>query len=107
MARRTVVVLTDDLTGEESPSIRTVAFSFDGASYEIDLAKASVDQFAEALAPYIKAGRRVGGVKRAAGQKSDSDRLAAIREWANSQGIEVAQRGRIKAEVVEAYEAAH
>lgn len=102
-----MTILTDDLTGEESSSIRSVAFSLDGVNYEIDLTPGSFAKLSDALAPCIRAARRVGGVKRAAGKKSDGDRLQAIREWAKSQGIEVAQRGRIKAEIVEAYEAAN
>ncbi|WP_458864192.1 Lsr2 family DNA-binding protein [Mycobacteroides abscessus] len=33
--------------------------------------------------------------------------MAAIRQWARKNGYEVSDRGRIKAEVVEAFEAAH
>jgi hypothetical protein len=42
---------------------------------------------------------------RAAG--GDADRLAAIRSWAQGAGYTVGDRGRIKAEIVEAYDAAH
>ncbi len=36
-----------------------------------------------------------------------ADQMAAIREWARNNGHEVAERGRIKTEVVEAFAAAH
>ena len=36
-----------------------------------------------------------------------ADQMAAIREWARNNGHEVAERGRIKSEVVEAFAAAH
>lgn len=43
-----------------------------------------------------------GGIS--ASGKSPAE-LAAIREWANANGYEVAERGRIKAEIVAAYDA--
>jgi len=38
---------------------------------------------------------------------SSRKQLAAIRDWAHSNGYDVSDRGWIKAEVVEAFEAAH
>lgn len=35
------------------------------------------------------------------------EELAAIRDWARRHGYEVADRGRIRSEVVEAFDAAH
>jgi hypothetical protein len=35
---------------------------------------------------------------------TDRERSAAIREWARQHGFEVADRGRIPANVIEAYE---
>lgn len=45
----------------------------------------------------------------AAGQKPrrDKEQLAAMREWLRGQGHEVSERGRIKAELEELYNAAH
>ena len=52
------------------------------------------------------AGRRSSGRRRAAGASSSGE-TQRIREWAREQGLEVSDRGRISAEVREAYEAAH
>ncbi|WP_198538015.1 Lsr2 dimerization domain-containing protein, partial [Mycobacteroides chelonae] len=38
---------------------------------------------------------------------ASKEQLAAIRQWARKHGYEVSDRGRIKAEVIEAFEAAH
>ncbi|TGD84237.1 Lsr2 family protein [Mycolicibacterium sp. CH28] len=39
--------------------------------------------------------------------RGSADQMAAIREWARNNGHVVAERGRIKSEVVEAFAAAH
>lgn len=109
MARKASVVMTDDIDG--SPGAGTVTFGLDGVSYEIDLAQSNRAQLADALAPFIAAGRRAV-VRRPAtsrGGKSgarSTDR-AAVRAWARSAGLTVSERGRISAEVLRRYEAAH
>lgn len=60
----------------------------------------------------IKRGRPAGTATKAAAKPSGSgyspDQLSAIREWARSTGgFEVADRGRIKKDILDAYEAAH
>ena len=107
MAKKTLIQLVDDLSGEPigDGEGRTIRFSFDGADYEIDLTHESVEEMRDALERYIRASRRVsgrsGGGRRSSG--SGSGETAAIREWAESQGIKVASRGRIPADVVEQY----
>lgn len=114
MARKveTIVTLTDDLDGSKAD--RTISFAVDGASYEIDLSKRNAAAFEKAFAPYIaaarKAPRSAGSVRArrgAAAPRSDKNELAAIREWARANGHDVADRGRISAEIRDAYAAAH
>lgn len=112
MAKTTIVEIVDDISGERlaDGAGRTVAFSFDGAQYEIDLTHAHADELREALEPWIAASRRVSGVARStSSRRSGSSRASkdvqAIREWAAANGYQVATRGRIPANVVEAYEA--
>ena len=50
-----IVEVVDDFDG--TPADQTVRFAFNGASYEIDLNRAHFEEFAEAIQPYIKAGR--------------------------------------------------
>ena len=85
----------------------TVAFAIDGTSYEIDLSDAHAGELRDALAPYLRAGRRVSSTRRASsGSRSSgsaASEAAAMREWATARGMKVSQRGRVGADVVEAY----
>lgn len=115
MAKRVVTVFVDDLDKTESDDVATVPFSFDGVSYEIDLAGGNRDKLAAALAPYIEAGRSVGGRRRTAKPSTagrgparpDRAQTQAIREWARANGHDVSDRGRISEEVRAAFQAAH
>ena len=106
MAKTASVVITDDLDG--SPDAETLAFSFDGQSYEIDLGKEKLARFEKSLQPFMNAGRRTAHrrtAKAATGAGPGIDR-AAVRTWAAGQGLQVSQRGRISAEVLSKYQAA-
>ena len=119
MAKKTITILTDDIDGTELPAgSRSTRFALDGIEYEIDLSAENARALADALAPYISAGRRVGGSRAASSGSGsgsrrtrssggDAERLSAIRAWAQGNGYAVGDRGRIKAEIVEAYEAAN
>lgn len=102
----TTVELTDDLDGGRAD--QTVSFSFDGASYEIDLSKRNVNAFAKVMKPYLDHARKAragrGRASRSARPKQD---LSAIRAWAHEAGIEVSDRGRIAQTVVDQYNASH
>lgn len=108
MARKTQVILTDDVDGSEAS--QTVSFGLDGVAYEIDLNDGHAEQLRERLEPWLSNGRRVGG-RRTAGTRravgGDSERNARIREWARKNGHEVSDRGRIAGTVIDAYEAAN
>ncbi|MDH6523133.1 hypothetical protein M2163_000361 [Streptomyces sp. SAI-135] len=109
MAQKTVTIYTDDLTGTEGTDIATHTFSLDGVSYEVDLNPDSYQQLLDALAPFVQVGRKPGGSsRRGSGKKTASGSNAVkVREWAQSQGIEVNSRGRVPRDVIEKYEAAH
>jgi len=112
MAQKVVVQLVDDIDGTplEPGTGSTVLFAIDGTSYEIDLSDHNAAQLRDALAPYLRAGRRVGG-RRSTGRSSSSSsaasEAAAMREWAHAQGMKVSQRGRVGSDVVEAYRSSH
>ena len=84
-------------------------------AYQIDLSSANVAKLDKALKPYVEAAMKVRGArstrsvtKAAKGDAPASkEHLAAIRDWARKNGHDVSNRGRIKAEIVEAFEAAH
>ena len=108
MAVRTVTILEDDLDGKEDATVETVTFSFEGASYEIDLSKKNRDAFEKALTPYLNAARKApkATTARRSPAKSSED-LDAIRAWAKDNGHAVSDRGRVPVTVLEAYDAAH
>ncbi len=112
MAQRVNVVLVDDLDG--SDAAETVSFALDGVDYEIDLNDKHAGELREALALYVGHGRRTGGRRRKAASRRTSSSSAAggasaseIRAWARENGWDVPERGRVAAEVREAYAAAH
>jgi hypothetical protein len=109
--KKQITQLVDDLDGSVlDDGGQTVRFSLEGRQYEIDLSDSNADKLRSALAPYISAGRSVAGGRSAGGtrrSRSSSGDLAAIRSWAQSNGFSVGDRGRISAEVRDAYERAN
>jgi len=108
MAQKIHVTLVDDI--DQSPADENVTFGLDGINYEIDLSADNAQALRNALATYIGAGRRVGGRAvrgrgPSAAPKSSGD-VAQIRAWARDNGYEVHERGRIQAEIREAYNTA-
>lgn len=116
MAERIVRQLIDDIDGSDIPygSGERVEFSFRGVDYHIDLSAANVTKLEKAIRPYVDAAAKVRGsrgrrtnLNSVATRPSSKEQLAAIRSWARKNGYDVSDRGRVKAEVVEAFEAAH
>ena len=106
MAKTVSVTITDDIDG--SPGAETVVFGLDGVIYEIDLMAANRARLADAVAPFIAAGRRVSGAGRRRGRPAGARaHSAAVRAWAREAGLVVSERGRISADVFRRYEAAH
>ncbi|MDP9904542.1 histone-like nucleoid-structuring protein Lsr2 [Arthrobacter bambusae] len=106
MAQKIVTLLEDDLDGSQADE--TVSFGLDGVEYVIDLNTAHANELREAVRKFTTAARKVGRAKtpprRAAASGSDTK---AIRAWAIENGIPINRRGRIQADVIERYQAAH
>lgn len=101
MARKTQVLLVDDIDGTDANN--TVTFGLDGVAYEIDLSDDNASKLRSDLEKWTALARRTGGrAKRGTGSGNAGD-AAKIREWARENGYEVSERGRIPAEVREAY----
>ncbi|MFC0039157.1 histone-like nucleoid-structuring protein Lsr2 [Actinomadura rayongensis] len=109
MAQKVKVLLVDDIDGGEADE--TVGFGLDGALYEIDLSDKHAAELRDLLEPFVRHARRARPKNaqgaRPARTQSNRDRSAEIREWARSRGIQVNDRGRIPATVIEQYENAH
>lgn len=109
MAQRVQIILEDDYDGGEADE--TVSFALDGVEYELDLSSENAAKLRDELAVWIGHARKTGGRrKRAAAPSSksdDSSSTSEIRAWALANGLEVSSRGRVSAEVREAYEKAN
>ncbi|MEU6959390.1 histone-like nucleoid-structuring protein Lsr2 [Streptomyces chrestomyceticus] len=107
MAQKIITIYTDDLTGEETADASTHTLALDGVAYEIDLGPDNYDKLLEAIGPFLKAGRRAGRIKGAAGARKANPAAggdtAKIRAWAKENGYSVNDRGRVPAEIREAY----
>lgn len=114
MAQEVNIVLVSDLTGEEIPqgAGETISYALDGVTYEIDLTDSEAETFRGLFADHLSVSRRVGG-RRQRGTASASSAThnrpsaADIRAWAKDNGHDVPGRGRIPAEVRDAYKNAH
>ena len=118
MAERVAVELVDDLDG--SVADETVHFTWEGKSLVIDLNKKNGDKLRKAIEPFVAAARPDGTVQAPAprrrlssisssGKRQNAGAGAAtsvIRAWARENSVEVPDRGRLKPDVVQAWEAA-
>lgn len=113
MAKKVTVTLVDDFDNK-SAADETVGFSLDGVNYEIDLASKNAEKLRGDMKSWVAAGRRVGGRRRSRSARADGVRKAidrtqsaAIREWGRRNGYRVPGRGRIPADLLEAFRAAN
>ena len=109
MAQKVTITLIDDL--DDSEAAETVSFGLDGTNYEIDLNEQHAADLRNALALYVAEGRKVTGSRRGgrarAATGSGGPAAKDVRIWARNEGHNVPERGRIPAEIREAYDAAH
>jgi Lsr2 len=108
MAKEIVTKLVDDLDG--GVAHETVSFGLDGHTYEIDLSSKNAKKLRGELAAYVEHGSRVSARSAASARRGSSgaggghpDQNRAIREWAQAKGYQIAPRGRIKQEIVDAF----
>jgi hypothetical protein len=108
MAQKVNIVLVDDIDGSDASE--TVSFGLDGTTYEIDLNEKNAGQLRDALSGYVGHARKVtssrGRRSRSAASTSGPS-ARELRDWARSNGFEVSDRGRVPAQVREAFNAAH
>ena len=101
MAQKVQTLFVDDLDGGEAEG--TVRFGLDGTGYEIDLSAVHSEELHKALAPYIAHARKVGGARRPARGRPSAVDPHQVRAWASAQGMEVKERGRVSATIVDKY----
>jgi hypothetical protein len=116
MAQHVEVTITDDI--DNSPGAETVTFAFGRGGrvtqYDIDLSAKNATAFQKVLDKYIEHGRKVSAARQSRSRVRvngtnghDGTDTAAIRAWAATNSIKVSDRGRIAADVIAQYEAAH
>ena len=103
VAQKVQVLLVDDVDGSEASE--SVSLGFDGTTYELDLSDKNAKKLRDELAPWVKVARKTGGTRRPSKRSSNVD-LKAVRAWAASNKIELSNRGRVPAKVIEQYKAA-
>jgi hypothetical protein len=113
VAQKIQVLLLDDLDGGQATE--TVTFGLDGDTFEIDLSDSNAAKLRESLAGFVGAARKVARTgSRPVGRprsgrtgraSMDREQAAAIRSWAKKEGLQVSDRGRIPANIVEKYNA--
>jgi hypothetical protein len=109
MAKETITKLVDDLDG--GVAHETVTFGLDGHLYEIDLSTKNAKKLRSELATFVEHGSRVStlaAIRTRSGNRPGRgtvhpDQNRAIREWAQAKGYQIAQRGRIKQDIVDAF----
>lgn len=112
MAKKTIIEYVDDLDGKkvELDDLVIKEFTIDGVVYRLEVRVSNAEKFDAQLAKWVGAATRVGGRKNTRAKivgGGSPDQTKAIREWATANGYSVSSRGRISADIVEAFEAAH
>lgn len=118
MSEKIIRQLIDDLDGKpiDHRYGERIHFSYQGTNYRIDLRPTNADKFEAALQPFVEAAEKIAntrhGSRRTAAQAThDSPRSKEqnqkIRQWATMHGYAVGSRGRVKPEILRAFDAAH
>src|SRR5262245_33242955 len=119
MARREIIVLTDDIDNTEDGTVRNIKFGLEGTEYEIDLRDKNAAKLFAALQPFLDNARIVKhtpkqkGAQASTGELSSRDKRAA-REFgklycatvSTAKVKSMSDRGRVPAEVTEAWKEA-
>lgn len=105
--QRVDIQLEDDLTG--GPADETVAFGVGGRYYELDLSARHAADFRHQLAPFVENARPAGAQhsRTPARTAASRERSREIRAWAEQQGLEISERGRLPGNVIEQYVIVH
>lgn len=93
-----------------------INFAYRGVEYRIDLRPANADKIDAVFAPFIHAAEKIPWaadkshaktISAAPRPRRSPEQLRAIRTWAGRNGFDVSSRGRMRSEVLDAFDAAH
>ncbi|WP_084485209.1 histone-like nucleoid-structuring protein Lsr2 [Serinicoccus marinus] len=101
-----------DVTGEDLPEgVKPVTLSWQGATYNLYLSDKGMKKMTDFLDPVLDGAEREsnrGSTPTTSSRKTASrPDLPEIRRWAKEQGKDVSDVGRISADVIAEYDAAH
>lgn len=113
MAKQIITNIIDDLDGSEADE--TVSFALDGVGFDIDLNTKNAKVLRDFLEKYMEAGTRTGRVEGKHAQirgyrpttvqnTLNREQNQKIRTWAENNGWELADRGRIPQVIIDAFE---
>lgn len=111
MAKKLVLQAVCDLC-QKGEAVDTFRFGWDLTNYEIDLCQQHADEINEVMERMVSAGRRLGAPAKSVVVEGpplrarDQVSTMEVRKWAQKNGIEVSERGRVPDEVFERYLAA-
>lgn len=111
--RQIIETVTCDVCGEETDDPTGVTLGWGREQWALDLCPAHNSELSADFERWTSNARRAGGRSARSGSargnspSSGGGDVGAIREWARSNGYKVGDKGRISAEVREAYAAAN
>lgn len=110
--RQIIETVTCDVCGDQTDDPTGVTLGWGREQWELDLCPTHNAELSQDFERWTANARRAGGragrsAGRSGGSSSSGGDVGAIREWARSNGYKVGDKGRISAEVREAYAAAN
>jgi hypothetical protein len=114
-----IVRLLDDVEyaeGHEVEATETRELTVGGVRYRTVLCEANAKDFDADMERWTEHAEKITGSHSSGKSKAvgatkskpkGDDRSVQVREWARTQGMQVSDRGRLPAEIVAAYDAAH
>lgn len=108
MTQKIEVLLACDMGPDEhkpGDDVETIVFSWDGTPLTMELCGDHLEKFEKRLKPFLDQARRAEPPRRVRRASAGGQDVTHIREWAREHGYTVGEKGRLPAEVMEAYEA--
>lgn len=109
MASREIIEYTSDLSGEviTGEGSHTVTLSLDGSEYEMDLTADEQNQLRDIMSPYIASATKATRTGKRFTRTTVAADSQVVRAWAQSNGHNVPDKGRVPSDVRALYDAAH
>ena len=109
MARNRIITetVTCDICGNDTADPTTVTIGWGRDQWEIDLCDKDNKAVSKTFDGWIANGRKVTGRRTRSGSSPAAGDTTAIREWARTNKMKVGDKGRISAEIRDAYAAAN